>query len=332
MLLYDSVNSFQLDIDKFLFFDIFHKNNCIYIICPVYTVELDKLLLNLNSIIIKYSDDQLKYLSITHKIQYEPIIILKYELISENLINNITVEYKGCVKKYMLYHKITAEKNFLATTTLFKDDYKAIDAFYDYYDKQEYDHYFLYYNGKITREIYDICKKPKITLIEWNFAYWNEDGWKLGIHHHAQPGQIHHALYKYGKDEFTYMSFHDLDEYLHIQNQTIKNYLQTTDLDLIGFRNCWARTLNEPKSHEIPDKIPNIIFVSQNCDEYPTKSKTIYKLDKVTTLNVHNGDKFSSSHINYNVSNIMFHINNWRERGMHDIIYTPYSLTRNVQC
>ena len=43
--------------------------------------------------------------------------------------------------------------------------------------------------------------------------------------HHAQPGQMHHALYKYGKNNYNYMIFCDLDEYIFIPNKTIKEYI-----------------------------------------------------------------------------------------------------------
>ena len=39
--------------------------------------------------------------------------------------------------------------------------------------------------------------------------------------HHAQLGQIHHAIYYYGKDICDYMIFCDLDEYLFIPNNSI---------------------------------------------------------------------------------------------------------------
>jgi hypothetical protein len=35
-------------------------------------------------------------------------------------------------------------------TTLFKDDFKLIHVFYNYYLKQGIEHFYLYYNGKLT--------------------------------------------------------------------------------------------------------------------------------------------------------------------------------------
>jgi hypothetical protein len=58
---------------------------------------------------------------------------------------------------------------------------------------------------------------------------------KLEIIHHAQPGQIQHALYKYGKNEYTYMIFNDLDEYMHIKNKKLIDIINESNYDSIQF-------------------------------------------------------------------------------------------------
>ena len=70
----------------------------------------------------------------------------------------------------------------------------------------------MYYNGKITDEIKKYYNKDDITLIEWDYIYW-----KSGMYsrHYAQLGQIHDAIYRFGKDRFEYMLFCDLDEYIY---------------------------------------------------------------------------------------------------------------------
>ncbi len=75
----------------------------------------------------------------------------------------------------------------------------------------------MYYNGKITDEIMKYYNKKDITLIEWDYIYWNDNSLEYG--HHAQLGQIHDAIYRYGKDNSEYIIFCDLDEYLFDMNK-----------------------------------------------------------------------------------------------------------------
>jgi hypothetical protein len=160
----------------------------------------------------------------------------------------------------------------------------------------------MYYNGIITPEIRKFFNKEDVTLVEWNFHYWNPRGIKYV--HHAQMGQIHHALYKYGKDVYDYMIFCDLDEYLHIPKNkfiesvnsltmptmpTMPNLMQfikiNPDIDIFGFCNFWANTVdgNIPSTPYLPKKI---LAVSQPC-EYRERSKNIYKVSSINTIGIH---------------------------------------------
>ena len=81
--------------------------------------------------------------------------------------------------------------------------------------KQGVDHFYMYYNGKLTQEIIDKFNFPNVTLIEWDFRYWNcMKTYKWG--HHAQMGQLSDAIYRYGKDNYDYMIFNDMDEFFYI--------------------------------------------------------------------------------------------------------------------
>jgi hypothetical protein len=84
----------------------------------------------------------------------------------------------------------------LAQTTLFKDDIHLIEIFYNYYTKQGVEKFFLYCNKKITSKIRSLCNNKNIKLIKWKFHYWNIN---CDYKHHAQLGQMHHAMYNMGK-------------------------------------------------------------------------------------------------------------------------------------
>ena len=82
------------------------------------------------------------------------------------------------------------------------------------------------YNGLLNDKIKEIFNYDDVTLIEWDFRYWN-DKEKHKYKRHAQAEQIHHALYKYGKDNYKYMIFNDLDEYFFIPNIKLIDYIKS---------------------------------------------------------------------------------------------------------
>jgi hypothetical protein len=218
--------------------------------------------------------------------------------------------------------------NFLALTTLFKNDYYLFPLFYNYYKEQGVQHFYMYYNGIVTPEISNIFNKPDVTLVEWNFHYWNPRGVKYP--HHAQMGQMHHALYKYGKDIYDYMIFCDLDEYLHIpknkfietttpnitqySNNTLQQFIKNKpDIDIFGFCNFWANTIDDsiPSTPYLPKKF---LAVSEPV-EYLERSKNIYKVSSINTIGIHQiGYNFYST-----LSSIldlnMYHFYKWSSKN-----------------
>jgi hypothetical protein len=304
------VNNITKDIKPFyvndsetclLFFDIFYKNNKVYLIMPIYNepyTTADFTIIHNNKNLLP-SEQYIKD-------SYEPISVFVYDIgvdIETQVENYITIDviYKTIKQTYKLYHINTqnttnTQKHFLTLTTLFKHDYHLFPFFYNYYTKQGVSHFYLYYNGIITPEIYTLFNQPRyknVTLVEWNFHYWNPR--KFKYFHHAQMGQIHHALYRYGKDTSEYMIFCDFDEYLHIPcsyprssynllHKYIKNNL---DIDIFGFCNIWADTsqYQYPNTQIIPKKILAVAENEQN--PYCERSKNIYKVSSINTIGIH---------------------------------------------
>ena len=303
---------------KLLFFDIFYKNNKIYLIMPIYNVPAssEHIKITVNNKILNLTESHIKDSN-------EPILVYIYEHITPpNTVINVDIKLiNNMIKSYDIQHIYTHTEpsvkknnnNLLALTTLFKDDYYLFPLFYNYYKEQGVQHFYMYYNGIVTPEIRKIFDKPDVTLVEWNFHYWNPPGIKYP--HHAQMGQMHHALYKYGKDIYDYMIFCDLDEYLHIPKNkfidctapnillsphdysanTLKQFIiNNPDTDIFGFCNYWANTLDDnlPSTPYLPKKF---LAVSEPC-EYKERSKNIYKVSFINTIGVHQvGDELYNS-------------------------------------
>ena len=296
------VHNFRINKHNLLFFDIFYKNNKLYLILPIYNK------LNVNRNMHIFIDN--KKINIYKKIiknKYEPILIYIYEYNCNKENIDVAIIYNNIIKYYKLDNISSNEKKNLTITTLFKDDYKLFLIFYDYYINQGVDHFYMYYNGVIKQEIKDIYNRANVTLIEWNFRYWNETNGNPNLYaHHAQLGQIHHCIYKYGKGISQYMIFCDLDEYMHIPGKTLLEYIkQTPNIDVFGFCNNWSITFN----NKIPNKFPNKFGVSKT-NKYMFHSKNIYKISSISTINIHYSDSFTKNHKLIKDFN-MYHFYNW---------------------
>jgi len=307
----NTVNPFNITNDTLLFFDIFHKNNKIYLIQPVYS----RTPLDLSTLRLTSNNTELILEKVISKIIFEPTQILIYVFQSTDPTNIITVTYKSVSREYMLEHIQSSVNNVLSITTLFKNDYNLIDIFYDYYIKQGVTHFYMYYNGILTDVIRNKFNLPNITLIEWNYKYWNDTS--CSFVHHAQLGQMNHSMYKYGKDNNSHMIFCDLDEYMYNHDDTLKNMVIKFDsIDVFGFCNIWSNTLD----NKIPNIFPSIFNIDDQCP-FPKRSKCIYKLSSISTINIHGYDILKSSYnklLNYK----LFHFYNWS--GKYRIISTPH--------
>jgi hypothetical protein len=287
----NNIKGFHLEDYKYLFFDIFYKNNKIYIILPIY----DKPVIP-NDIEIKCNNKNIKLSNEYLKDKDEPTHVLIYDYVSELFKIDLYVSYKDKSQIYTLEHKKTNQNNNneikkheLVITTLFKDDYELFPIFYNYYKKQGVTHFYMYYNGILNDNIIKIFNLEDVTLIQWNYQYWNTNCKYI---HHAQIGQMHHAIYRYGKDICNYMIFCDLDEYLYITDYTLLQYIMLNkDIDVIGFLNRWSKT-SKTLDDTIPKELPNKFITSQPLD-YNDRSKNIYKISSINTIGIHNGNDYS---------------------------------------
>ena len=293
---------------EFTIFDVFIKNDFLYIILSINNKEIHE-----NELTININSDKLNFVSkAVRNGPSEPILVFIYnkpkyinqdKVVVDITFNNITQSMN--IENVKLY-----KKHFLALTTLFKDDYGLFPLFYEYYKKQGVDHFYMYYNGIITPEIRNVFAPfiNNVTLIEWNFPYWL---FKCKYIHHAQMGQMHHALYKYGKNNCKYMIFCDLDEYMNIEKTTLKEYiLNNPNINTFGFCNFWSKTLD----NTIPKTFPNEFMVGTKFP-YAHRSKNIYNTDTKNTVGIHSSmclcdNKWTPGENSITDLNL-FHFYNW---------------------
>ena len=95
---------FSINNTKLLFFDIFYKNNKIYLIMPIYNAPAlpEYITVNINNKILKLSDSHVKDSN-------EPILIYIYEYISPpNTVIKVNISLiNNMVKSYELKHIYT---------------------------------------------------------------------------------------------------------------------------------------------------------------------------------------------------------------------------------
>jgi hypothetical protein len=311
----NKINSFPLDENEngttnVLFFDIFFKNNKIYLILPIYNQPYSS-----DAILLKVNKNPMPLIVTTKYIknEYEPILIYVYDYISNDnqTMIDVSIEYKNKIRLFTLEHIVTMiTSNTLTLTTLFKDDYKTFSFFYKYYKNQGVSHFYLYYNGKITSKIKKkiLNKKKDVTLIEWDFHYWNDmDNGQNLYKHHAQMGQIHHAIYRYGKELNDYMIFCDFDEYLYIPRNSLLQFITHYPMiDIIGFCNKWADNAT------VPDTFPSKLMTSTPFN-YGIRSKNIYKLSVINTIYIHVCRDFNTPNIQGYVDFYLFHFYKWSD-------------------
>ncbi len=328
-----------MDFEDFTLFNIFLKSNKIYLICSILNYPISEnnidIILHISNNLNQSNQNNTSlnnnfYKKIV-KDNHEPILILVYDYDSYNPEKEyeISIKYKDkeCIKKLINYPE--SNSNFLAITTLFKNDYNLFHIYYKYYKNQGVDHFYLYYNDKIENldsKFYNyINTLSDVTLTEWNFRYWNNDNYKY--RHHAQLGQIHDAMYRFGKNNSKYMIFNDFDEYFKIKGITIKDYIiNKPEVSTFGFCNRWATTVNKDIPKEFPKK-----FLYGEKHDHGNRSKNILKTSDIETTGIHG---YMES-ITYNFNNPkkilnldMFHFYNWSNKNRsYD---TPYRYLPNT--
>ena len=281
-----------------VFFDVFIKNGLLYIIMPINSFESDNFEVFTEGCALKLKKN-------TESLEHQPCRVKIYNFpFNQQKEYKVFIRHENCFKEFLIkpVEKETPKK--LCLTTLFKTDYKLNKIFYDYYKNEGVEHFYMYYNGKINDEIKKYYNKPDITLIEWDFDYWSAFG-KLS-EHHAQPAQINHALYRFGKQNTDYMIFCDLDEYLYNKDYRLIDLVQDDSVDTYGFCNVWASTLDK----KVPDKFPDKFRMMHSYYKFPCRSKCIHKTSSIDLAWAHDA-ALPECGRKIHTDSMMYHFHSW---------------------
>lgn len=229
-------NNFKIGENIYLFTDLFISGNDIIGVTKYYNN------INFNKIEI-YVNNKKRFFDVIHihknSNEQSVICILKNVTIKKKM--KIIVKYMKFRKQFILY-KPDYKKYYLTMSTLFKDDEFLLKSWIMHYKKIGVEHFYLYYNGKITDKLlkyFDNIDRKLFTLIEWNYTYW------VGPNIHlAQITEVNNSIYKYRYNS-KYIAFFDLDEYIVCKN--LKNILKkynSNNVASIIFNNSWADIKN----------------------------------------------------------------------------------------
>lgn len=299
---YDTIHTFPLPNDKFLFFDLFLADSTLTMICPRW-VDVSNILVGDNAMISCVE---------TKDWHDTGIKIVKFETPSENMVH---VSYENMENTYCLTEKIQEPKKSLTMTTLFKDDFYLLGKYIDFYTNQGVEHFYLYYNGPMDN-LKTRHSSENITWLEWNHEYYI-DGDSEKSMSHAQFSQLNHALLKYG-GLTEYMGFNDLDEYMSLRMKDVKlrdvieiELLQEEDqrLKTIVFSNTWSTT-----GSEIPVSFPFAFYASAKCHPYGVRSKCIHRTTYIPFIqSIHTRERSVANDTVsiHNTNFLLFHFYKW---------------------
>ena len=307
-----NINSCYIDDKDLLFFDVFIKDSLLYIVKPLYykpTPRLESWQIRLNGVPVLLSENKISLNWRTETENGEPCWVTTYEIAGKPQdVYDVFIKVKEITSSFQLVpHR--EEKKLFSVATLFKYDIGEYKSWYDYYKKQGVDHFYVYYNGTLDDAQKRILDRDDVTLINWDFRYVNfpllskpPEGSHYKYGHHAQPAQINHAFRLFNDD---YILFCDFDEYLEWTHGTLRDMIiEHPDVDIFGFRNCWAK----------PGFWSDYIYYDDPLP-YPIRAKNIYKRSSVKhAIKIHSPAVTKGYNIKSDLNMYHFHKTNESKR------------------
>lgn len=222
---------------------------------------------------------------------YEPSVICIYENDKLLELSNISlqIKYQNHSYEYSL-EKENYPKYNIVSMTVFKDDYRLMELYVDYYSKLGVDAFFFYYNGKLDEKMYDFIKDSShsIHITEWNYQYWTNPNivLKYCSGHHAQPMAIMDSLY-WLKKVSNYCLYNDFDEYIFSNHSLSKFVKLLPDVNHFGFICYWSKVGEDTVTYEnIKQKFYELELIKgKDCGM--ERRKCMVKLSDIKIMRVH---------------------------------------------
>ena len=251
---------------------------------------------------------------------YESSVMIIIELQHINESENLIINYLGQIYNINLTQLNLLKKN-IYSMTLFKDDYKLLDKYLEYYYNLGVECFFLYYNNNIDQDFIDkinIINKDKynIYIVEWDFIYW----WKHinnPKHHHAQTMAINDSL-NILKNYSNYILYNDLDEYIKLEKYNNFNELISNNraVDIFQFKCKFCTMGNERiKYSDFKEKYDeNNIILGNLWDKF--REKNLIKCKKFYIFGIHDyiENYTIDDNINTYYTSYFYHFLNFEEK------------------
>lgn len=275
-----------IDLPDCKIYDIFIKNNNIYLISTYITPNDTSVTITVNDVI----------LSEFSRKEYEPLRYFYGSLPDSNTlvikINNML--YKTIVVDDIEHIEPIQTRHKLAYATLFKDDYSFIEHSVNYYRKQGVDCFYLYYNGSVLPE--NMPQGEDIIYRLWDIQPYMYKSTGCNFIHNAQTAFLTMFQLKYFDDN-EYVILGDLDEFIIVYNSdiTLVDKLNQLNEDVVKVKNHWATIDGN-----------TITYNSLALDENK-QAKCIYKGSYTKAIGIH----YPKDNVTYESSDLrMLHMNN----------------------
>lgn len=281
---------------------------------------------NLDHILIIPKNNKIKNKKIFKNNHYESSYSLIIEL--EKYVNSlfIVIKYNNEYSFNLFLEDYDIEKNNIYAMTLFKDDYLLLKRYFKYYCDLGIDHFFLYYNSKINKELIDSIIQlneynVKIYLLEWDYPYWLK--YSIDQQHCAQSMAINDSLHIL-KNYCKYILYNDLDEYIILKenfNTIIEN---NKEVDVFIFKNRFCKMGNKLISFEEFDMEFDLSNVIKGNYWEEQREKNLIKVDNVNVMGVHYPfQNFSEKVLNKKITGEFYHFINFKNKNR-EILMTEY--------
>jgi FkbM family methyltransferase len=354
-------NNFYLEKDRYLFNDIFISGTNIIAVSMIYP----DIKINFNEIEIEYLDKKSNFTKINiHEIHESSVICIledsdfsKY--FEKNKTINIIIKYNNKKQSFILNNNHNLNKYNLTFGTHFKNDYKLVRPWIEYYSQFGVEHFYLYYNDTITEDVYNFMltlDQTKFTLVQWKYKMWlNDIGWENKKEavalpssvrwknsnvnllnknlskniHHSQVMAVNTIIQKY-KYSSKWIGLFDLDEYIVCNDLT--NLLKEFNLNstaVVYFLNSWAYIDNTTsETFNIMDLKDKKITRDLNNYKYGVRNKNIINPLNIINYGIHIPKKYINTSKIINSNHYFLHFYKFSPKNRtKDLIYK-----KDVEC